>query len=149
MFKNKENDMNDTGSLGIQFEMVQNSPGWLLRQLGLETELYLYRLGPTEKRCARIVPGELDDNIFNYGRAFLFQVIGGEDFSPIVFVDNRGVSHKCFSLAPDYGDAMTRKFFFTFHSQEEGLYNKTPRDMRRQGFYLPLSNVHLLVSSPP
>lgn len=127
--------MNELSNSKSVLSVGDIGPAELLRDLGLEGELYLYRCGPIE-RCARVSLDALDEAIRHRGRALIFQIVEGENLLPVVFTQRPGIEHECVSLCFDYTEGI---FLFTFYSRsEKGFYNMTPCDMRQQGFSLPV-----------
>ncbi|MFZ2187379.1 MAG: hypothetical protein WAV46_02000 [Candidatus Moraniibacteriota bacterium] len=94
--------------MNASYEGVWYSPGQLFCELGVE-RLYVYRPRRPLDRSVVLDIIELDENIRNYGLAFLFLPMENGALEPIVFCENDTEQSVCLFLTFDYTEG---KFFF-------------------------------------
>lgn len=107
--------MNDRNAL---FELSL-SPGFLLQELGVGGEVFVYRPYGPEERSGFVTCDTLDEDIANRGRVFLFRKSSDGGLAIIRLYDEYGIPYRLLFLEFDYACASGREFLLCMREEEE------------------------------
>lgn len=107
--------MNDRYALSALLE----SPGFLLQELGIGDEVFVYRPRGSGDRSGFVSCEKLGEDIANMGRGFLFRKGAEGQLAIIRFVDPYFRPYRCLFIEFDYASSGGGAYFFCLREEQE------------------------------